>query len=413
MEHGRLRQAVSRRTLLKGAVAGAALVAARVHRAGAAQGEPIPVGVLTPLTGAGGPFGGDMQRAIAAATNRINAAGGPLGRPIRLFVEDSQTNPEAAVRGVKKLIDLNRVVAVIGTWASGETLAVAPICVENRVVQMSTSGASRITEIQKQGYIYRTEPDDAFFGRAFAEYAVKRGWRQAAALELQVPYADSMVAAFRQGLEQRGGRLVERVPYAEGQASYRAEVDRILRARPEVVLIAGYEPDTTQILKDAFRAGFKGQFLAPGFSVTADLLKNVGPGPAEGLVMLNEGVAGGSRAHESFLALMGERKPYPFASQAYDQIQLVALAIEAAGAATGEAINRVMREVSGPPGTVVTSFEEGVGELRRGGRINYEGASGPIDFDENGNISRGNFSVAKVEKGAIVETGETLTVSLR
>ncbi|HEY8369260.1 MAG TPA: amino acid ABC transporter substrate-binding protein, partial [Thermodesulfobacteriota bacterium] len=98
---------------------------------------------------------------------------------------------------------------------------------------------------------------------------------------------------------------------------------------------------------------------------------------------------------------------------AYDQIQLVALAIEAAGTASGEAINRTMRQLSGPDGVVVINFEEGAKRLREGQRINYEGASGPIDFDEHGNISRGNFSVAKVEQGRIVETGETITVSLR
>lgn len=404
---------VSRRTVLAAAAAGLAGAGASPLRAFAAAAEPIPVGVLTPLTGADGPFGAEMQKAITGAVERINAAGGPLGRKIRLFVEDSQTNPEAAVRGVKKLIDVNRVVAVIGSWASGETLAIAPICIENTVVQMSTSGASRITEMQKRGFIYRTEPDDAFFGRAFADYAIKTGKRRAAALELQVPYADSMVAAFRAGIQSGGGQFVERVTYAENQPNYRSEVDRVVRSRAEVVLIAGYEPDSTQILKDAYQAGFKGQFLAPGFSVTGDLLKNVGRGPAEGLVMLNEGEAGGSKAHEAFLALMGERKPYPFASQAYDQIQLVALAIEAAGSASGDAINRTMRQVSGPGGAAVIGFDEGAKRLRQGQRVNYEGASGPIDFDENGNISRGNFSVARVEKGRIVETGETLTVSLR
>ncbi len=404
---------VSRRTVLAAAAAGLAGAAASPLRTLAAAAEPIPVGVLTPLTGAGGPFGAEMQKAVTGAVERINAAGGPLGRKIRLFVEDSQTNPEAAVRGVKKLIDVNKVVAVIGSWASGETLAIAPICIENRVVQMSTSGASRITEIQKRGFIYRTEPDDAFFGRAFADYALKTGKRRAAALELSVPYADSMVAAFRAGIESGGGQFAERVTYAENQPNYRSEVDRIVRSRAEVVLIAGYEPDTTQILKDAYQAGFKGQFLAPGFSVTADLLKNVGQGPAEGLVMLNEGEAGGSKAHQAFLMLMGERKSYPFASQAYDQIQLVALALEAGKAASGEAINRAMRQVSGPGGATVIAFDEGAKLLRQGQRVNYEGASGSIDFDENGNISRGNFSVAKVEKGRIVETGETLTVSLR
>lgn len=78
---------------------------------------------------------------------------------------------------------------------------------------------------------------------------------------------------------------------------------------------------------------------------------------------------------------------------------LFALAMQAAGEATGEDINKKMADVANPSGTVVKTFAEGVAELKKGNQINYEGASGPVDFDQYGNVS-GSFAgwVAKSGK---------------
>src|SRR5215510_10185605 len=92
--------------------------------------EPIPIGTLCPLTGAGGSYGPDMQRSVVAVVERINKAGGIAGRAIQLFHEDDQTNAEAGVRAARKLIDVNKVVAIVSTWASAVTLAVKPLCIE-------------------------------------------------------------------------------------------------------------------------------------------------------------------------------------------------------------------------------------------------------------------------------------------
>src|SRR6185295_14137703 len=118
---------ISRRRALQAlaAVAGSTVWAPAIVRA---QSGPLQLGVLTPLTGAGGFDGPRMLKAMQAVATEINEAGGLLGRQISLIVEDDQTNPEAAVRAARKLIDVSKVPVIMGTWASAVTSAVAPVC---------------------------------------------------------------------------------------------------------------------------------------------------------------------------------------------------------------------------------------------------------------------------------------------
>ena len=97
--------------------------------------------MLTPLTGAGGFDGPRMLKAMQAVADEINAAGGVLGQQIELVVEDDETNPEAAVRAAHKLIDVDKVPVIMGTWASAVTTAVAPVCWESKTFLTTVSGA--------------------------------------------------------------------------------------------------------------------------------------------------------------------------------------------------------------------------------------------------------------------------------
>src|SRR5262249_23543849 len=114
---------MTRRELLK-ASAAAGLGLGVPGRRSPQSKEPIAIRSLCPLTGAGGSYGPDMQRAVVAVVERLNKAGGIVGRPIQLFHEDDQTSAEAGVRAARKLIDVNKVVAIVSTWASAVTLAV-------------------------------------------------------------------------------------------------------------------------------------------------------------------------------------------------------------------------------------------------------------------------------------------------
>src|SRR6059058_3435192 len=139
---------LSRRALLGGAATAAA--AASFPRGLRAQPAAIRLGTLNPLTGSGGSYGPSMRKAMEWVAQEVNAAGGVNGRPVQLFSEDDQTSPEAAVRAARKLIDVDKVAAIMGTWASAVTTAVAPLCWESKTFLCTVSGADSITLLPHQ-----------------------------------------------------------------------------------------------------------------------------------------------------------------------------------------------------------------------------------------------------------------------
>src|SRR5450759_1809198 len=171
MTNGRIR--LTRRSFVKGA--GALAVASMAPGLVHAQGAPLQLGVLTPLTGAGGFDGPRMLKAMQAVIDEVNAAGGLLGRKVELVVEDDQTNPESAVRAARKLIDVTKVPAIMGTWASAVTTAVAPVCWESRTFLTTVSGADSITKLPHQGYLIRTQPNNYLQAAKHAEFIAALG----------------------------------------------------------------------------------------------------------------------------------------------------------------------------------------------------------------------------------------------
>lgn len=114
---------------------------AKVHAA-----EVIRIGALNPLTGSGSVYGPGMLEAIRIAVEQVNEAGGPLGRKLELHNADDQSDPNAAVLAAEKLVNLDKVRAIFGTYASAVTLAVQPIAIRNDVIIMNTSGAPQVSE---------------------------------------------------------------------------------------------------------------------------------------------------------------------------------------------------------------------------------------------------------------------------
>ncbi|MGL4243493.1 MAG: ABC transporter substrate-binding protein, partial [Beijerinckiaceae bacterium] len=178
---------MDRRTILKASAALAA--AASAPGAALAQGEPIRIGILTPLTGAGGADGPRMLKAMQLVFDEVNKAGGVLGRQIQTFVEDDQTNPEAAVRAARKLIEVNKVTVIMGTWASAVTAAVAPVCWESKTFILTVSGADSITLLPHQGFLVRTQPTSKLQATAHADFVSGFGAKRVAVIGIQAPFA--------------------------------------------------------------------------------------------------------------------------------------------------------------------------------------------------------------------------------
>ena len=273
---------MTRRELLK-ASGTAGLVLGAPAILSAQSKEPIPIGTLCPLTGAGGSYGPDMQRSVVAVVERINKAGGIHGRPIQLFHEDDQTNAEAGVRAARKLIDVNKVVAIVSTWASAVTLAVKPLCVEARVFVIGVSGADSVTQGDHKGYIARTQPNTQLQGRMYAKFvATKKEWKRVAYMALQTPYAQSFGDAFAGVLKAAGVTITDSLVYEDKKPSYRSEVTRVLATNPDLIMLEGYTPDSIVMAKDIYKAAYKGAILGPSFAINAKFIEGVGAEVAEG-----------------------------------------------------------------------------------------------------------------------------------
>jgi len=385
----------------------AALASALPLRALAQAGEPFRVGLLNPVTGAGSPYGPGMQRALLMAIEEVNAAGGAGGRKLEGFAEDTQTKPDAAVLAAKKLIDVNKVQAILGTWSSGVSLAVMPLTDEANIIEMNVSGAPAISTQDKKDLVWRYQATNDRFGAAFAEIAAKRGYKRPATMAFNNASGIGNTEGFRKAWEKRGGKVVASVVYEPNRPSYRSELQSVLAEKPDVIVTGSYLPDTTIIIREWYQSGEKNAWIIPGWAANPQLVKALGAEACEGIISVDTVSAENSAAFKHFDAMytkaMGaSATTNVYAPMAYDMMIVLALAMEAAGAgATVAQINSKIRDIANPPGTPVSTFAEGKAALSKKQKINYEGASSKLDFDQYGDVSP-DFGVYVIEKGQLV-----------
>jgi branched-chain amino acid transport system substrate-binding protein len=389
---------LSRRSILASTTAFAAgLAAPAVLRA---QSAPLRLGILTPLTGAGGADGPRMLKAMQAVGEEINRAGGLLGRQIAFAVEDDQTNPEGAVRAARKLIDVDKVPVIMGTWASAVTAAVAPVCWESKTFLTTVSGADTITQLPHQGYLIRTQPNNHLQAAKHAEFIASLGAKRVFIMSIQSPFAAPTQTRLGEVLAQKSSQLSGGLIYEPNKTSYRSEVDQALRTRPDLVYINGYTPDATVVLRELYRAGFEGPRFAQSYAITARLLESLPAEVTAKTYTVQPSADISSPAYELAKARLGG-EPDSYETQATDWISLVALTIVKAGAATGTALKENVRRISQGNGTKVYSAVEGLRLLGDSKEINYEGASGPCDFTDIGDIVDCKFRYQIVENGRL------------
>jgi branched-chain amino acid transport system substrate-binding protein len=390
---------ISRRAVLAGATAlGAAALAPRLARA---QGGAIRLGTLTPLTGAGGPYGPPMRRAMEWVVGVVNAAGGVLGRKIELASEDDQTNPEAAVRAARKLIDVDKVAAIMGTWASAVTTAVAPLCWESKTFLTTVSGSDTITQLPHQGYLVRTQPNTHLQIGKLGEFILSLKSKRVFVLAAQTPFAVPSQKRLAEVLGKGGGsELAGSVIYDKDKTTFRSEIDQALKARPDMIYLNGYTPDTTVVMKELYKAGYTGAKIAQGYAVNQKLLDSMPAEVSDGTYTATPSPAVDSAGYKRLAKFLGSADLDPYSCQCHDHASLVILAIaKAKGEATGAAIKDNVRKISQGGGVKVDNAVEGLKLLAQGKEVNYEGASGPCDFTDTGDIIDCKIRFDQAEKG--------------
>jgi branched-chain amino acid transport system substrate-binding protein len=396
----------SRRRLIGAALAGGALAALAPRRLAAAGPKAIQLGTIVPITESGGPYGYDIARAQQAVLAEINEAGGLLGRRIELVVEDDLSNIDATVRAARKLIAVDKVESIMGIWASADAMSIAPYCWQAKVMMLCTAAADNITQLPHQGYVARTQPSTSLQALQFGILAASEGMRHLFVLTPRSAVAEAtikQIAAYCAGKDVKVSSLI----YDAKKTSFRAELDEVARANPDMLMLGGYLTDTVLLAQDAYRAEFKGKIAGFAYAIGPRFVERAGPVVADGAYAIEPVPATNSSAYARLRRLTGKSDIDTYTCQGYDQVNLAILAMACGKSATGAAIRDNLRKIGDQAGIVVDNALDGMTALAQGKAINYQGASGPCKFTANGDLAAANFRVSVV-RGGVIETYKTL-----
>ncbi len=374
------------------------------------EDEPVKIGSLMEFTGELSEFGTLMDQGVMLAATQVNEAGGVLGgRQIEVVSEDAGTTDVTAVDAARKLADVDSVSAIVGPLRSSHTQAVArAVTIDGEVPLMSPSATSpTITVLDDNNFVFRTAPSDAFQGVVLANLAYGLGYRSAGALYINDAYGQGLADQFEASFTALGGQVVI-VPHEPEQPSYASELAQATANNPDVLVAISFPVSAGVYIREAIESGAADTFLFVDGSKSNDLINAVGAEHLEGMYgTAPEALENADRAQfdGDYMAAYNNDLSLPFIRESYDAAVIFALAAEAADSSDPVAIRDAIRSVSAPPGEEVGPGVEGIKRalelLRNGQEINYQGASGPVDVDENGDVT-GAMGIWKIVNGQLV-----------
>jgi ABC-type branched-subunit amino acid transport system substrate-binding protein len=374
-----------------------------------AEGGSLKVGVLVPLTGELGSWGEDWSRSYQLAAKEIDATGLLPGGKIQLVVDDEGSSAASAVRAAQKMIDVDGVDVILGA-SSSSIVALNQIVSTNEVPVISPAAGTTQMDSVGGEWLWRTYPSDSDEGVADAAFFAAQGINRISIMAQNEESAQSVAGVLEKKFSDNGGTIAKKVAFDPGQPSYQAEIRNALDGDPQLVYVAAGEESATTLLREIRQAGFKGKLAVNGDLASPATLKALGPDVMDGtysaLANTDDKLPEYQKFKSAFEAEFG-KEIYVTLANAYDSLVVAALAAKAANSNTGAAIREHLVAVAGDGGQKVTSFAEGAKALEAGNDIDYEGASGKVDFDERG-TSPSQFSIVQAG-GAKWKTVKTFT----
>ena len=375
-------------------------------------GGGLKLGALLPATGDLSSIGQPMLEVLPLLVDQVNACGGVNGAPVELVTADDQTDPTAGAEGMTKLVEVDGVAGVVGSFASSVSMAGVDVAVRNKIVMISPGSTSplfteRAANGDFKGFWARTAPPDTYQAEALAQLASDRGYKTVATVAINNDYGIEFEQRFIKAFENLGGTVVNAdnpTRYDPKAATFTTEASAAFGDKPDAVAAILYVETGALLLKSAFEQGLTEgvQVMLTDGVKTEEFPAQVGKGTdgkpiiagAIGTVPGADGV--GLAALEALLQEKLEKAPAAFVPQTWDATALLMLAAQAAGENTGTGIQSKLRDVANEPGQEVNDVCEGLKLLQEGEEINFQGASGNVDIDENGDVV-GNYDVWTVQ----------------
>src|SRR5487761_1495367 len=357
-------------------------------------GAPINIGVEGPMTGQYADVGAGFWRGAQAAAAEVNAEGGLLGgRKLNVIQADDVSDPADAVPAIRKLIDINKIVALDGP-NSTVLPAISGILTSNKIPTMFQGGTTHFDSNTNE-WLWRPSPSDSQLGVAMAAYALSKGYKKAALVFASVASAQTLKGVVKDTYTKNGGTITADVTIATGQTSYRSEIEQVVSSNPQVILLQ-VDPPTAGPLFSNFKQinNLAIPFIGSDLTAGSDFITAVTPAIAsQSLVSIQGSTSAGPGAAPflRYYATMYSGEPVSGANYSYDAIMQLALAIQKAGSTDTTKIDSAISEIANPPGTDVTDWTSALQALNSGQKIHFVGAGGPAGYNSNHN-ALGAFS---------------------
>lgn len=342
---------------------GLALIAATgFHVTGALAQDQVSIGAVIPLSGTNATIGEDQKRAIEIALEEVNAAGGVLGKPFNVIIEDSGGKAQTAIDAATKLVTVNQVPLVIGEYSSGNTIPLGEYLVQQQVVHInpaSTSGLVRDIGDTSFSLVGLDNVSTEFA----AQDVLDHGWKNVAVFAMNNAFGQGVAEEFTKHFTAKGGTIATSILYTLGQPSYRRELQQLAQSAPDAYVFTAYGTEGALISQEAFELGIQDK---PWYSILVTMMNKDTPAQFKtDLIGMDVGYIGeGGEAYKAtYEAKYGESFLSAYGGYAHDAVIFAAAAINKAGSTDKAAILEAVKALG----------EEGL-----------DAATGHIAFDADG-----------------------------
>jgi len=347
------------------------IVAGTVHGFASQENNSIRIGVFAPLTGEGAFYGNTMKKGLDLAMEDINNEGGILGKQIQLVYEDTYLDPKAAVTAMNKFIHVDKLPIVIAAEGSGATSAAAPLADSTKTLMMI--GIASTPTLKDAGdYVFRVIPSDDYQGEEMVRLATELGHENAGILYVNDAYGVGIRDVFSEGFSTVGGVIIEEAFESEA-TDFKTQLTKIKASNPDVIIMIARK-EFPLILKQAKELGLSAQIIASETLKNEELIQASGDSAEGVLITYFSEPIDYVNFKAKFQAKYGA-DPSSYSDFGYDALQVLAIAIEDAGTTSSEKVKNALYDVV------------------------YQGATGIVKFDSNGEITGKPFTIYKVMDG--------------
>ncbi len=355
----------------------------------------VKIGFLGGFTGPIESMTPGIVAAAKLAVAQVNAQGGVLnGQKIIMPQADTTcVDATAGANAADRLVNSEQVLALVGPLCSGVTISAANnVAIPAGVVIISPASTSpALTTLKDRDLVFRTTPSDAYQGAVMARLLKSKGIHDIAITYLNNDYGKGLSSALAKNFKAIGGKVVANEAHEDGRSDYRAELGSLASAGSQnLVVLALADGSGQTILRQAVESGDFTQFIGGDGMVSNSLIKAVGADNLKTMIGTKPGTPNiaGAGIYGKAARAAGQDPNAVFGAQAYDAAFLLALAVEKNGNNHREGLSKALRAIASAPGEVILpgEWKKAKALLKAGKDINYEGATGSLEFDAAGDV---------------------------